>query len=314
MPADDEDSGDDMAERIRSIARRIAQDELDGEVESAESEVDSDEAFEESDEERWGETFERLDRGKGKKGKSKAKEVVHKVGSMAGVFQQIADALKPAKPLRLNLDEDEDLTDLPNALEGAEESEEEDGDEEDDPDDSDEEDEDAELSSAEEDEEDDDPELPSDMSEEEDADLNDLDAFVDSLAAADASKKAIAAPHPEDRKKIRKALPLVSGPRLDDADTAALQSGALHCRMCDRLLMSLQVDHWTSRTSSLLIPSCHLPRHCFLPKPTRRPPHRPLCSAPARLPRHSPQPCKNGWIGRRRMRRRETRCRSGARP
>lgn len=88
---EDEDSADDMAERIRSIARRIAQDELEEHVESEESEVDSDEAFEESDEERWGDTFERLDKGKGKKGKSKAQEVVLKVSNPLLILEDLSD-------------------------------------------------------------------------------------------------------------------------------------------------------------------------------------------------------------------------------
>lgn len=54
-----------------------------GEVDSEESSIDSDEAWESggSDEERWGDVFRDLQKGKGKKGKSKAKEVVRKVSS-----------------------------------------------------------------------------------------------------------------------------------------------------------------------------------------------------------------------------------------
>jgi len=71
--AEDEDSDDDMQARIRKVAMMIAQD-AGGEVESDESDIDSDEAWEEdgSDEERWGDVFRDLD--KGKKGKGKAKQ------------------------------------------------------------------------------------------------------------------------------------------------------------------------------------------------------------------------------------------------
>jgi U3 small nucleolar RNA-associated protein 14 len=70
-----------MEARIRKIAMRIADDKLEGLPSDEESEVDSDEAWGEdgSDEERWGDVFRELERGKGKKGKSKGKEVVVKV-------------------------------------------------------------------------------------------------------------------------------------------------------------------------------------------------------------------------------------------
>lgn len=80
---DDEEEDEDaaMEERIRQVAMRIAGDELLDLDESEESDVDSDEAWESdgSDEERWGDVFRDLDKGKGKKGKSKAQEVVKKV-------------------------------------------------------------------------------------------------------------------------------------------------------------------------------------------------------------------------------------------
>ena len=80
---DDEDEDEDaaMEERIRQVAMRIAGDELLELDESEESDVDSDEAWESegSDEERWGDVFRDLNKGKGKKGKSKAQDVVKKV-------------------------------------------------------------------------------------------------------------------------------------------------------------------------------------------------------------------------------------------
>ena len=77
---DEQDSNDDMEERVRKLAMMIAGDEA-GEVDSEESSVDSDEAWEESgsDEERWGDVFRDMDRGKGGKRKGKGKEVVKKV-------------------------------------------------------------------------------------------------------------------------------------------------------------------------------------------------------------------------------------------
>lgn len=78
--ADSEDEEDDMEERIRKVAMQIAE-EGPGVVESDESDVDSDLAWEEggSDEERWGDVFRDLNKGKGKKVKGKAKEVIKKV-------------------------------------------------------------------------------------------------------------------------------------------------------------------------------------------------------------------------------------------
>lgn len=83
---DEEDEGEeeDMQERIRKLAMNIAADDV-APVESGsdDSEIDSDEAFDESgsDEERWGDVFRDLQKGKGKKskGKGKEKEVVLKV-------------------------------------------------------------------------------------------------------------------------------------------------------------------------------------------------------------------------------------------
>lgn len=81
----DEDEGEeedenDMEDRIRKLAMKIAADDV-GEIdpESEESEIDSDEAWgsDGSDEERWGDVFRDLERGKGKKGKGK--EIVKKV-------------------------------------------------------------------------------------------------------------------------------------------------------------------------------------------------------------------------------------------
>lgn len=75
----DEDDEESMQERVRKVAMMIAS-EGPQEVDSEESEVDSDEAWESdgSDEERWGDVFKELEKGKGKK---KAKDVVRKVGT-----------------------------------------------------------------------------------------------------------------------------------------------------------------------------------------------------------------------------------------
>ncbi len=81
------DSDDDMEKRIRKVAMMIAQ-EGTGDVESDESDVDSDEAWEEdgSDEERWGDVFRDLEKGKKKKSKSKAEERVIKVIQLIHTF------------------------------------------------------------------------------------------------------------------------------------------------------------------------------------------------------------------------------------
>jgi U3 small nucleolar RNA-associated protein 14 len=85
---DDEEEGDEeeeMEERIRKLQMMIAS-ETPGEVDedSEESEVDSDEAWESdgSDEERWGDVFRDLAKGKSKAKKAKGKEVVLKVCSI----------------------------------------------------------------------------------------------------------------------------------------------------------------------------------------------------------------------------------------
>jgi len=91
---DDDDEEDDMQARIRKVAMMIAQDDG-GEVESDESDIDSDEAWEEdgSDEERWGDVFRDLNKGKNKKGKGKAQEEkTLKVGGMAEQARMGADA------------------------------------------------------------------------------------------------------------------------------------------------------------------------------------------------------------------------------
>jgi U3 small nucleolar RNA-associated protein 14 len=84
QPGEEEDAAeDDMEARIRKLAMQIAEDG-DVVVESDESDVDSELAWEEdgSDEERWGDVFRDLDKGKKGKGK-KEKEVVKKVRSAA---------------------------------------------------------------------------------------------------------------------------------------------------------------------------------------------------------------------------------------
>ena len=77
---DEGDSDEDMEARIRKVAMMIAQDDK-GEVASEESDIDSDEAWEEdgSDEERWGDVFRDLQKGKKAKGKGKLEEKVIKV-------------------------------------------------------------------------------------------------------------------------------------------------------------------------------------------------------------------------------------------
>ena len=79
----DEDDHDDMNTRIRKVAMMIAED-APGTIESDESDVDSDQAWEDdgSDEERWGDVFRDLERGRGKKGKTQ--EMVKKVSRASG--------------------------------------------------------------------------------------------------------------------------------------------------------------------------------------------------------------------------------------
>jgi len=81
---EEEDEEVEMEERIRKLQMMIASDNP-GEIDedSEESEVDSDEAWgsEGSDEERWGDVFRDLEKGKSKGKKAKGKEVVLKVSS-----------------------------------------------------------------------------------------------------------------------------------------------------------------------------------------------------------------------------------------
>jgi len=80
---EEDDEEVEMEERIRKLQRMIASD-APGVIdeESEESEVDSDDAWgsEGSDEERWGDVFRDLEKGKSKGKKAKGKEVVLKVG------------------------------------------------------------------------------------------------------------------------------------------------------------------------------------------------------------------------------------------
>ncbi|WVR04957.1 hypothetical protein IAU60_001969 [Kwoniella sp. DSM 27419] len=235
---DDESDDEDMSNRIRKVAMMIADDNPQ-EVESDESSIDSDEAWESegSDEERWGDVFRELDKGKGKKGKSKAQEVVR----------------KPAKPLTVNLDESEDEAPAAKtkskkaakAPSPSEESDEEDdldemeeddegglsegegSDEEEDSDDDDEEDdEDDDEDEDDSGDEDGDLELPSDVSDDDnDEALDGLDAFVDQLATADKKRKAGAEGDKADQAgKKRRVLPVVSGPGLTENNDHALKN------------------------------------------------------------------------------------------
>jgi U3 small nucleolar RNA-associated protein 14 len=79
---DEDDEGNDMEARIRKVAMMIAGEDI-GEVESDESDVDSDIAWEEggSDDERWGDVFRDLEKGKKGKSKTKKEEKVLKVRS-----------------------------------------------------------------------------------------------------------------------------------------------------------------------------------------------------------------------------------------
>ncbi|ORY32074.1 Utp14 protein-domain-containing protein [Naematelia encephala] len=247
---DDEGSDNDMNARIRKVAMMIAN-EGPGEVDSEESEVESDQAWEEdgSDEERWGGVFKDLEKGKGKKIKGKAKEVVK----------------KPAKPLTVDLSEDEEPSkqsgkatiaaklDADDDDEGSlEESdgdvsldEDEDDDMEDDDDAEDDQPSDLDVehdqqalnghketmstqdSGSEEDDddlEDSEPELPSDLSGDEDDDeLADLDSFVDQLASSD-KKRKVGAEEDSGKEKKRRVLPVVSGPNVRDGGDLGIKS------------------------------------------------------------------------------------------
>ncbi|WVQ98454.1 hypothetical protein IAU59_005578 [Kwoniella sp. CBS 9459] len=287
---DDDESdeeGQDMRTRIRKVAMMIADDNPQ-EVESDESSIDSDEAWgsDGSDEERWGDVFREIDKGKGKKGKSKAKEVVR----------------KPAKPLTVNLDESEDEAAEPmTKAKGKKpakaptpaDDEEDDDEEEDDEDEVDEdEDEEFEISGdddeavsigegsedredeeldgdvhdddedgdEEEDEDEDedengDLELPSDLSDDEDEEDDDalagLDAFVDQLASADQKKRKAGT---EDKgaaegAKKRRVLPVVSGPGLKENGDLALKNN----QKLD--LSSLISSHPSLSGASALLPA-----------------------------------------------------------
>ena len=79
---DGDDSDEDMNARIKKIAMMIAADDAGAVEDDDDEDVDSDEAWESdgTDEERWGDVFRGLQKGKGKKGK----EVVLKVGAGDG--------------------------------------------------------------------------------------------------------------------------------------------------------------------------------------------------------------------------------------
>ncbi|BEI85270.1 hypothetical protein CcaverHIS002_0506710 [Cutaneotrichosporon cavernicola] len=199
-----EDDDEDMAARIRKVAMQIAGDDAAEVEESDDEDIDSDEAWEEdgSDEERWGDVFANIKKGKGKKGK--------------------AVVLKPAKPININLDETDDESDpeversprtaFNSAFPDEEEDEEEDDDEEMEEDDEDEDDEDEDEVF------DEDPELPSDLSDDDDdAGMDGLDAFVDSLTSADKKRKTDA---DEPAAKKRRVLPVQAAPGVGDGDFA----------------------------------------------------------------------------------------------
>ncbi|WWC61424.1 uncharacterized protein I303_104008 [Kwoniella dejecticola CBS 10117] len=232
--SDDED--EDMQSRIKRVAMMIADDDNPGEVESDESDIDSDEAWgsDGSDEERWGDVFRELDKGKGKKGKSKAKEVVRKA----------------AIPLTVNLDESEGENELkdkgkgkklkkePSPIEEDDEVSDDDeldlddeGSDEEDENDDDEAEDDQEVQDEDEDEDDDDEdedeESDSGLSEDEEEageSIDGLDAFVDSLASADKKRKAGSENDVEKSDKKRRILPVVSGPGLKENGDLALKN------------------------------------------------------------------------------------------
>ncbi|WVQ77929.1 hypothetical protein IAT38_000009 [Cryptococcus sp. DSM 104549] len=255
---DSEEEEESMADRVKRVAMMIAA-EGPQEVDSDESEVESDDAWESggSDDERWGDVFRELDKGKGGKNKKKA-EVL----------------MKPAKPLTVNLDESEDeapkkkgkkVAKAPSPVSEEEESDDEelddedvemsgsDGEEDDDGEDDDEEeeaedDEDAgEDSSDEEDSDDEDLEL--DLSED-DADpdsLAGLDAFVDSLASGDKKRKASEDDEAAEAKK-RRVLPVVAGLAIRDGDAPIKSNQKLD-------ISSLISSHPSLSSASALLPS-----------------------------------------------------------
>ncbi|BEJ16170.1 hypothetical protein CspHIS471_0507750 [Cutaneotrichosporon sp. HIS471] len=205
-----EDDDEDMAARIRKVAMQIAGDDA-AEVEEGDDEdIDSDEAWEEdgSDEERWGDVFANIKKGKGKKGK--------------------AVVLKPAKPININLDETDEESDpeversprtaFKSAFRDEEEDEEEDDDEEMEEGDEDEDDDEDDEDEDEDEVFDEGPELPSDLSDDDDeAGMDGLDAFVDSLTSADKKRKADT---DEPAAKKRRVLPVQAAPGVGDGDFA----------------------------------------------------------------------------------------------
>lgn len=88
QPAEEEDDAEeeDMESRIRKLAMQIADDGEGVVQEEDESDVDSDQAWEEggSDDERWGDVFRDLEKGKKIKNGGKVKEVVKKVSPKDG--------------------------------------------------------------------------------------------------------------------------------------------------------------------------------------------------------------------------------------
>ncbi|KAL7422121.1 hypothetical protein Q5752_002764 [Cryptotrichosporon argae] len=250
-----EDDEDDMAARVRKLAMMIAAEDAGGVEDDDDEDIASDDAWEQdgSDEERWGDVFRDLRRGKKAgdvKGKSKGKERV----------------VKPAKPILVNLEESEGeepaATGKAAARIEADSDEYDDGDADEDREDEDEDDEvdddggtdsGLELGESGEDEEDDDddddeaalsdPALPSDLSDDDDDndEFDGLGAFVDQLASADRAKQP-AAPG-----KKRRVLPVADAPALDGA--ATLQS-------YQRLdLSSLIASHPSLASASSLLPS-----------------------------------------------------------
>jgi U3 small nucleolar RNA-associated protein 14 len=234
-----------MEERIRKLQMMIAS-ETPGEVDedSEESEVDSDEAWESdgSDEERWGDVFRDLAKGKSKAKKAKGKEVVLKVCSIR-ISEVQRLIYQPATLMTVDLNETDDeeeevqpikkgkgkgkaaVQDIPEEdeeddeeldVEDLKESEDEfaaerddaalnseDDEADEDEDDEEEEDDDEEESEA---------ELPSDSEDDELPDtLEGLDSFVDELDAADRKRRQDLGTKAEITKTKRRVLPVSSG-------------------------------------------------------------------------------------------------------
>ena len=234
-----------MRDRIAKLAMMIASEDP-GTVAEDESEVESDDAWDEDDEERWGDTFRELEKGR-KSGKGKTKEVVRRL-----------------KPLEVDLGSDDEEVSRERRKAGEkakqvngskskpdeEDEEEELDDEEEDEDDMEAEDEaeptaafkpslramedpNSEADDDEEDEKDEeedeeqgesDLELPS-ASEDEDsnADLDGLDAFVDSLTASDSRKRPLQTESTDEPRK-RRVLPVVAGPSISDNPSSTLRA------------------------------------------------------------------------------------------